>query len=227
MTHRLIVLYKCIKFHWNFSYGYQVIEWTRNCMENNQREITPKIWKQEYWFLCMTHRLIMLYKCTMFHWKISNVFLVIEQTQNCMKNNQRKITPKMCKQGLWFFSTTHYLIVLYKCTKFHWNIFYGFRVIERTRNCIKNNQRKITHKILKPALWFLGMTHCLIMLNKCTKFYWKNWNGFQVIERTRNCIENNQREITPKNTQARVMVLVHDTSSRRGLQVYQVLLKNL
>ena len=30
-----------------------------------------------------------------------------------------------------------------------------------------------------------------------------------------------------KNTQARVMVLVHDTSSRRGLQVYQVSLKNL
>ena len=30
-----------------------------------------------------------------------------------------------------------------------------------------------------------------------------------------------------KNTQARVMVLVHDTSSCRGLQVYQVSLKNL
>ena len=30
-----------------------------------------------------------------------------------------------------------------------------------------------------------------------------------------------------KNTQARVMVLKHDTSSRRGLQVYQVSLKNL
>ena len=29
-----------------------------------------------------------------------------------------------------------------------------------------------------------------------------------------------------KNTQARVMVLVHDTSSRRGLQGYQVSLKN-
>ena len=30
-----------------------------------------------------------------------------------------------------------------------------------------------------------------------------------------------------KNTQARVMVLVHDTSTRPGLQVYQVSLKNL
>ena len=35
--------------------------------------------------------------------------------------------------------------------------------------------------------------------------------------------DNNQRE----NTQARVMVLVHDTSSLRGLQVYQVSLKNI
>ena len=88
---------------------------------------------------------------------------------------------------------------------------------------MENNQREITHKILKPELWFLCMTHRLIMLNKCTKFYGKILNGFQVIQRTQNCIENNQREIT----QARVMVLVHDTSSRRGLQVYQISLKNL
>ena len=36
---------------------------------------------------------------------------------------------------------------------------------------MENNQREITHKILKPELWFLCMTHRLIMLNKCTKFY--------------------------------------------------------
>ena len=35
------------------------------------------------------------------------------------------------------------------------------------------------------------------------------------------------RHNNSKNTQARVMVLVHDTSSRRGLQVYQVSLKDL
>ena len=117
-----------------------------------------------------------------------------------MENNQREITPKICKKELWFFSTskTHHLIVLYKCTKFHLNISYGFRVIERTQNCMENNQREITHKILKPELWFLCMTHHLIMLNKCTKFYGKILNGFQVIEWTRNCIENNQRKITPK-----------------------------
>ena len=76
-----------------------------------------------------------------------------------MENNQREITPKICKQELWFFSTTRNLIVLYKA------------VIKQTRNCMENNQREITHKILKPELWFLYMTHRLIMLNKCTKFY--------------------------------------------------------
>ena len=76
---------------------------------------------------------------------------------------------------------------------------------------MENNQREITHKILKPELWFLCMTHRLIMLNiSDTKLYRKLSKG------------NNS-----KNTHARVMVLVHDTSSCRGLQVYQVSLKNL
>ena len=50
-----------------------------------------------------------------------------------MENNQRVITPKICKQELWFLCMTHQLIMLYKCTKFHCNISYGFGVIERTR----------------------------------------------------------------------------------------------
>ena len=54
----------------------------------------------------------------------------------------------------------------------------------------------------------------------------KNFNGFQVIQRTRNCIENNQREITPKILKLELWFLCM-TSSRRGLQVYQVSLKNL
>ena len=35
------------------------------------------------------------------------------------------------------------------------------------------------------------------MVYKCTKFHCKIFNGFQVIQLTRNCIENNQREINP------------------------------
>ena len=39
---------------------------------------TKKIYKQELWFLCKTHRLNVLYKCKKFH-----------------SNDQREITPKM------------------------------------------------------------------------------------------------------------------------------------
>ena len=198
MTHRLIMLYKCTKFHWNFSYGFQVIGWTRNCMENNQREITPKICKQELWFFSTTRNLIVLYKCTKFHWNNSYDFRVIKRSRNCMENNQREITHKILKPELWFLCMTHRLIMLNKCTKFYWKILNGFQVIQRTRNCIKSNQREITPKLLKPELWFLCMTHHLVVIYKCTKFHWKIFNGFQVIQRTRNCIENNQREITPK-----------------------------
>ena len=42
-------------------------ERTRNSISNDQREITPKISKAELWFLCMTHRLIVLYNCMKFH----------------------------------------------------------------------------------------------------------------------------------------------------------------
>ena len=99
--------------------GFQVIQRTRNCIENNQREITPKILKLELWFLCMTHRLIVVYKCTKFHRKILNCFQVIQRTRNCIENNQREITPKILKLELWFLCMTHRLVVVYKCTKFH------------------------------------------------------------------------------------------------------------
>ena len=88
-------------------------------MENNQREITHKILNPELLFLCMTHRLIMLNKCTKFYRKILNGFQVIARTQNCIENNQREITPKIHKLELWFLCMTHCLVVVYKCTKFH------------------------------------------------------------------------------------------------------------
>ena len=198
MAHRLIMLNKCIKSYWKILNGFQVIQWTWNYVENNQREITTTILKPELWFLCMTHRLVMVYKCTKFNWKILNGFQVIQWTWNYVENNQREITPKILKPELWFLCMTHCLVMVYKCTKFHWKIFNGFQVIQRTRNCIENNRREITPKILKLELWFLCMTHRLVVVYKCTKFHWKIFNGFQVIQRTRNCIENNQRKITPK-----------------------------
>ena len=90
---------------------------------------------------------------------------------------------------------------------------------------MENNQREITHKILKPELWFLCMTHRLIMLNKCTKFYCKNDKRFSSYSADMKLYRKKSKGNNSKNTQARVMVLVHDTSSHRGLQVYQVSLK--
>ena len=43
MTHRLVVLYNCMKFQLNSFNGCQLTEWTRNSIANDQLEITPKI----------------------------------------------------------------------------------------------------------------------------------------------------------------------------------------
>ena len=113
--------------------------------------------------------------------------------------NQREITPKIYKAELWFWCMPHRLIVLYNCMKFHFDSFNGCQLTERTRNSIANDQREITPKISKAELWFLCMTHRLIVLYNYMKFHLNNFNGCQLTERTRNCIANDQREITPKH----------------------------
>ena len=66
-------------------------------------------------------------------------------------------------------------------------------------------------------LWLLCMTRRLNVLYKC--------NGYQVIERTRFCDYLCYNGDNLKNTHARVMVLVHDTSSQYASQMYKVSLK--
>ena len=61
------MFYNCMKFHLNSVNGCQLTERTQNSIANDQREITPKISKAELWFLCMAHRLIVLYNCIKFH----------------------------------------------------------------------------------------------------------------------------------------------------------------
>ena len=63
-----------MEFHLNSFNGFQLTEKTRNSIANNQREITPKLSEAELWFLCMTHRLIVLYHCMKFH---LNNFMVV------------------------------------------------------------------------------------------------------------------------------------------------------
>ena len=59
------------------------------------------------------------------------------------------------------------------------------------------------------------------------KFQPNSFNSVQLTERTRNCINLRNKGDYLKNTHARVMVLVHDTSSQCDLQMYEVLLKYL
>ena len=167
-------------------------------LQYNQREITQKKSKAELWFLCMTHLLIVLYNYMKFHFYSFNGDQLTEQTRNSIANDQREITPKISKAKLWFLCMTHRLIVLYNCMKFHLNNFNSCQLTEPTRNCIANDQREITPKISKAEVWFLCMTHRLIVLYNCMKFHLNNSNGCHLTERTQNSIENDQREITPK-----------------------------
>ena len=153
-----------MKFHLNSFYGCQLTERTRNSIANDEREITPKISKAELLFLCMTHRLIVLYNCMKFHLNSFNGCQLAERTRNSIASDQREITPKISKAELWFLCMTHHLIVLYNCVIFYLNSFNGCQLTERTRNSIVNDQKEITPKISKAELWFLCMTHNIVSL---------------------------------------------------------------
>ena len=166
--------------------------------------ITPKIYKAELWFVCMTHCLIVLYNCMKFHLNSFNGCQLRERTLNSIANDQREITPKMSKAELWFWCMTHRLNVLYKCMKFQPNSFNGCQLTEWTRNSIANDQREISPKISKAELWFLCTTHCLIVLYKCMKFQPNSFNSVQLTEQARNCIYlcskgNNLKKYTCKS----------------------------
>ena len=142
-----------------------------------------------------------------FHFYSFNDCQLTERTRNSIANDQREITPKISKAELWFLCMTHHLSVLYKCMKFHLNNFDGCQLTERARNCIADDQREITPNISKEELWFLCMTHRLIVLYNCMKFHLNNFKGCQLTERTRNRIANDQREITPKISKAELLFL--------------------
>ena len=93
-----------------------------------------------------------------------------EQTRNSIANDLREMTQKISKAELWFLCMTHCLIVLYNCMKFDLNSFNGCQLTERTQNSIANDQREITPNKSKLEIWFLCLTHCLIVLYKCMKF---------------------------------------------------------
>ena len=62
MTHRLIVLYNCMKIHFNSFNGCQVTERTQNSIANDQREITLKYPKQSYGSYSLSHCALQVYE---------------------------------------------------------------------------------------------------------------------------------------------------------------------
>ena len=68
------------------------------------------------------------------------------------------------------------------------NSFNGCQLTDWTRNSIVNDQREIPPKLSKAELWFLCMTHHLIVLYNCMKFHLNSFNGCQLTERTQNSI---------------------------------------
>ena len=62
-------------------------------------------------------------------------------------------------------------MVLNNCIKFHSNCFNGFQLTSWTRINYASNQMDITPKINKAELWFLCMTHRLIVFYNCMKYH--------------------------------------------------------
>ena len=107
-----------MKFHFNSFNGCQVTTRTRNSIANDQLEITPKVSKAELWFLCMTHCLIVHYRCMKFHQIALTVFNLHSGHEIAFTYVTRGIIEKIYMQELWFLCMTRRLNVFYKCMKF-------------------------------------------------------------------------------------------------------------
>ena len=155
-----------MKLDLNSFNGCQLTEWTRNRIANDQREITPKVSESELWFLCMTHRLILLYNCMKFHLNSFNGCQLTGRTRNSIANDQLEITPKISKAEVWFLRMTNRLIVLYNCIKFHQNNFNGCQLTERTKVALQmikgNNSDNIQSRVM--VLVHDASSYCALQL---------------------------------------------------------------
>ncbi len=88
---------------------------------------------------------------------------------------------------------THLWVDTYACVMFRKNIPYGIRVILRTRNRTKNEQRAITQKLASQESWFLRATHLWVDTYACVKFRKNIPYGIRVILRTGKCLRTRRR----------------------------------
>ena len=102
VTHCHDLFYITIKYHQNIPNGFQVMERTRNCIWNDQGEITQKVWKQELSFLHSTHHHDLFYITVMYHDNIPNGFQIMEQTQNCIwKHKESRVVILVRDTSSW------------------------------------------------------------------------------------------------------------------------------
>ena len=136
------MLIHILRMHQICLLGTEISFWTYKNVDGQMhgrcQNYTSPTWsrenKAEYWFSCMTHRLIVLYNCMKFHSNRCNGFQLTKRTRNSTANNVRVITPKINKAKLLFSRMTHRLIVLYNCMKFHSNSCKGFQLTEQTHS---------------------------------------------------------------------------------------------
>ena len=223
MTHPQDLFYITVKYHDNIPKSIQVMEWTQNCIWNHQGEITQKVWKQELPFLYRTHRQDLVYITVKYHDNIPKSIQVMEWTQNCIWNHQGEIIQKVWKKELPFLYRTHCQDLFNITVKYHDNIPKSIQVMEQTRNCIWNNQGEITQKVWKQELSFLYMSHRHDLFNITVKCHDNIPKGIQPSYGADTKLHLKQsRGNNSKSKKARVVILVHDTSSWSGLNNCEV-----
>ena len=145
MIHHQDLFVITVKYY-NIPKVIQFMRRTWNGIWNHQGEIIQKVWKWELLFLNATYRQDLFYITVKYHENLPKNFQVIEQTRNCIWNNQGEITQKVWKWELSFLYVTHSHDLFYITVEYHDNISNGIQVIERTQNCIWNHQGYITQK---------------------------------------------------------------------------------
>ena len=203
------------------------------------KAITQKALMQELWFLNSACHLILVDICMKIQLegfsscRTDTIETQFGDGQSSLGNNSKSIM-----QELWFLHSACPLMLVNICMKFHNASLYDLKVIERTRwrqDFVRDKvQREITKKKKKQELPFLHSARHLMLIDICMTFREDSLRGFQVTKR-KQFVTDRQTDGRPgktmspnpeggrhKNTQSRVMVLIHDTSSYCALQLYEV-----
>ena len=88
---------------------------------------TPKLYKQQLWFLCLPRRLLLLNKCIKFHQDLLNCFQDVLPKRFCRKllfyKVQRDITKTYKEELLFLCSARCLMIFIWSFIKISWMVF--------------------------------------------------------------------------------------------------------